>query len=221
MSKKTNMVALLVIALFVSWSIGGPTRADDHYYMLIFGVQGQPNRPRFSHTFATFVKAAHADEFPKGAKLEVHTISWMPATLEVAPLRRRPETGKNLDLAASIDWARSVNAQITMWGPFAIKKELFDKAKAQEQLLEGGKIGYIALDGGHRGNGASNCVHAVSDIVPEPMLNTGTAHGNAASQMVLRHLSGFIEKEQGDYSWLIERLGLKDAKIHVADSRLR
>src|SRR5262245_43543326 len=170
--------------------MGGPTGSDDHYYMAIFGAQGQPNRPRFSHTFATFVKAAHVDDFPKGAELEVHTISWMPATLEVAPLRRKAEPGKNLDLNASLAWAKAVNSQITMWGPFAIKKELFEKAKARVQLLEGGKLGYIALDAGHRGNDASNCVHAVSDILPEPTLEAGMAYGNAASQMVLRHLSG-------------------------------
>ena len=44
------------------------SRADESYYVLIFGSQRTPNRAKYTHTFATFVKVT--DEGPGGCSFE-------------------------------------------------------------------------------------------------------------------------------------------------------
>src|SRR3989442_4533854 len=96
---------------------------EGKYYMVIFGSVGGTAAPRTSHVFATFVKA---DGLDKNSKLEIHTISWLPETLNVAPVVP-PERGKNLDLPATMAWAKSLKSQIVALGPYEIKKELYDR----------------------------------------------------------------------------------------------
>src|SRR5687767_253582 len=101
-------------------------RAEEKYYMAVFASQGTPNLPRFAHTFAVFIKA-DAEQSGKDNKLETHCISWLPETLDVEPLRVKPERGKNLSLRETLEWARKNRFRVTMWGPFQIKKELYDR----------------------------------------------------------------------------------------------
>src|SRR5262245_51334833 len=89
--------------------------AEERYYVTLFSSQGEPNLPRLAHTFAVFTKATGGDDFPKDAKVENHTISWLPATMEIHPLRLAPEKGKNFDLAATVQWAKSLTARIVQW----------------------------------------------------------------------------------------------------------
>jgi len=112
------------------------------FYMMIFSAQRAWNRPKYTHTFATFVKARSAatDETrterglalnpcsPRGSPLETHTISWLAANKKVCSFRLWPEQGFNFDLAASLEWALSVQSRISMWGPFEIKSALYAQA---------------------------------------------------------------------------------------------
>src|SRR5690349_18163739 len=77
-------------------------RADRHY-LLIFGSQTQPKIPRYTHTFCTIVRVA--DPLPGCANLplEVHTISWLPATLKVRPFRLHAEPGHNFTLEETLN----------------------------------------------------------------------------------------------------------------------
>jgi hypothetical protein len=161
--------------------------------MVIFAYQGKPNLPRSAHSFAAFVKASEEKNRPiDGSRIEIHTISWLPATLNVQPLRLRPVHGRNLDLLETLQLAISQNADISAWGPYLIQKDLYDHVLAQIELLNSGQVSFKAIDRGFRPATASNCFHAISDILDGPPLDTGTAYGDAASEMVRDHLSGQI-----------------------------
>lgn len=183
--------------------------AEERYYVTLFASQGEPNLPRLAHTFAVFTKATGADNFPKDAKIENHTISWLPATMEIHPLRLAPEKGKNFDLAATLQWAKSLKARVVVWGPFETNEELFDLAKQRIADLNEGKWSFIALDNRFRGQGAVNCIHAVSDINPNVApLNTGLVFGEAASRMVVQHFQPYLKQPAATHPWLIEHLGV-------------
>ncbi len=194
--------ALAVLTSF-SWFIGSPARADDSYYLIVFGQQDRANRVEASHTFATFAKVT-ADR-----KVETHTISWMPKSMRVSVLAG-PEAGVNLSLKESLVAAPAVNAEISMWGPYRVKPELYELAGRQVARLQRGDIAYKAVDVRFRPDRASNCIHAVADLDREQgQLLTGAARGNEASQMVLKHLERWIVAPDDRGDWLVEQLGLK------------
>jgi hypothetical protein len=45
-----------------------------------------------------------------------------------------------------------------MWGPYRIRKDLYDRAAAQRAYLESGAVRYKAADTGYRSARVSNCV---------------------------------------------------------------
>lgn len=209
-----------VVAVVLTWLVLDAlprAEAEERAFALIFGAQAEPNLPRYSHTFATFVKtkdAPPADAPPAKAKLDVCTISWMPRRLDIQILSLRAEPGVNLDLAGSMQWARRVSARVTLWGPYEVQPELFEMAKRQADRLDSGAISYRAVDWRNRGIDASNCSHAVCDLdTTRARLITGSSYGNAASLKVLQHLSPHFLPSQKDHSWLIERLDLKNGDL--------
>jgi hypothetical protein len=132
----------------------------------------------------------------------------MPRSLDVK-LLRRSEEGVNLDLKDTLRHANAMKAEVSMWGPFRIKKELYERALRQEARLKKGDIAYKALDIRFRPDKATNCIHAVSDIdVDRGLLDTGTANGKDASYMVLTHLSRWIIDQHQQHEWIGQRLEL-------------
>ncbi|MBI2807495.1 MAG: hypothetical protein HYX68_21150 [Planctomycetes bacterium] len=213
---KNQFVLAGFVALAWFWLVPG-ARADDAYYMVIFAYQGNPKVPRLAHSFATFVKVPQdKDGKALTSRCEIHSISWIAATWNVS-LLRAPERGKNFDLPSTMRQASAVNAQVTAWGPYRIKKELYDKALAQIIRLESGKIAYKALDRGLRRDIATNCFHAISDLVDGPLLETGTAFGNAASEMVRDHLAPWIIDRKTTHRFLLEPLGLTKYTINYRE----
>lgn len=183
-------------------------RADELYYMIIFGQQGGANQLELSHTFATFVKATGDGPDKSKYGVDSHTISWMPRTLDVKALRR-PEEGINLDLKDTLRQAAASKAVVSMWGCFRIKKELFDRALLQVSRLGKGDIDYKVLDSRFRPKTAMNCIHAVCDIdTDNGLLPTGTSHGPNASILVLTHLSRWIIDVDERHEWIGQRLEL-------------
>jgi hypothetical protein len=183
-------------------------RADDAYYMIIFGQQDKTDRVDSSHTFATFVKTTGEGADKTKYALDTHTISWMPRSLDVK-LLRRPEEGVNLDLKDTLAHAKATKCKVCMWGPFHIKKELYDRALQQQARLQKGDIDYKALDLRFRPDAATNCIHAVCDIdTDKGLLETGSACGNEASYMVLKHLNRWIIDYDGTHDWIGQRLDL-------------
>jgi hypothetical protein len=197
----------------------GPGRAlvndkADNYYIMVLASQGDPPTARLSHTFACFVKAGGGPDDRK--ILETVTISWLPKSLNVVVARLLPEEGINLELLPTLKWARGLDTKVSAWGPHGIKKDLYDRAVKQKTRLESGAVRYRALDLKAIFNREENCncIHAVSDIAGDEILATGTAFGEAASAMVVRHFQSWILSPAETYTWVSDGVGLKKDSIH-------
>jgi hypothetical protein len=190
-----------------------PDSAGERYYVVLFAFQSEPNLPRFAHTFATFVKATGAGPDPRCYSVQTHTISWCPASREIRVARFCPERGANLDLPATLAWARSLGSWVTRWGPFEVHKELYDRAVAQEARLRSGAVQYKVLDCGLRPSEASNCIHAVSDLAGGALLDTGAAYGEEASCLVAHHLRRWMINPHLTHEWVYQRLGLEGVAV--------
>jgi hypothetical protein len=210
-----SISTLLVVA-------SAPSRAQepDHasYYMTIFSAQADSRDPRRTHSFATFAKAIGTGDSTKDSPIEVHTISWMPQSLDIVILRRRPEPGVNLDLESSLRWAASKGSHVSIWGPYQIDKQLYDRAVQQEARLNNGLVLYKALDRRFRPGTASNCIHAVADLdIDSGLLHSGQGRGDAASRQVAQHLKRWIINPEQNHSWVASRLGLTDQPVNRPD----
>jgi hypothetical protein len=228
-----NFLRFFVVLLFLGFSnssIGQTAKKGDSltaqkrelYFMIIFSQEGSGHEPWLSHTFATFVKATGTGSDRNQYRLEHHTISWLPASRDVRLLRLGPEPGKNFSREDTLRWARSLNVRISMLGPYQIQKELYERAVRQVQRLNQGKIAYKAIDGRFRPDVASNCFHAISDIdADNGLLQTGTAHGDDASSMVVMHLKRWLIRPEEVHDWVAQRLGVSDSGIvHLKMDRL-
>lgn len=183
------------------------TRAADTYYMAVFSSQTEPNLPRYSHTFAAFVHVAAGGVTP--CRVECVTISWLPQSLVLHPWRLQPEPGVNLGLEATIRWACSNNARISVWGPFQIKSELYQRAVSRALFLGSGAIAYKVIDYRFEPCRAVDCIHALSGVdMDRGILRSGTAHGDSASYLDLVHLSGWIVDPTTRHDWVLQQLGL-------------
>ncbi len=205
----------LLAALFFFLSIASsPCDAAERYYMLLFGSQPEPVAIKHTHTFASFIKATGEGNDPSKWKLELQDISWMPQSMRIRVLAITPEPGVNLSVAASIRWAESVGSKTSMWGPFEVKKELYDMAVVRAKELNEKKLSYLCNDRRLRGAGATNCIHAVSDLdTTQPPLPTGMQCGHEASETVYNHLKRFVLPEQDSNIWLCERLKLSPQNV--------
>jgi hypothetical protein len=178
--------AFLVAILFFSAS---QARAGENYYMILFAYEGSPNLPSLAHTFATFHKVT--DDGKDAPKIETQTISWLKANGTQPRLLAPPEPGFNYDLPRTLQTAMSTGSRITAWGPYRIDKELYDRAMAQIARLNSGQIAYKATDRSFR-PAATNCIHALSDLPGNAMLDTGTAYGTEATAMVRAFFTPWI-----------------------------
>jgi hypothetical protein len=205
--------SMAITALFVVAGVSRAQESDDaSYYMTIFSAQADSRDPRRTHSFATFVKAIGTGDSAKDNPIEIHTISWMPQSLEIVILRRRPEPGVNLDLESSLRWAASKSIRVSMWGPYQINKELYDRAVEQEARLNSGLVLYKAVDRRFRPGTASNCIHAVADLdTDNGLLHSGQGRGDAASSQVAQHLNRWVINSEQTHTWVASRLGLNDA----------
>jgi len=217
--RRTWGLLLLSAALLATTARATGADSTEHsYYMMVFATQSEPNRAKFSHTFASFVKVARPESTPDQPRLQVHTISWLPATLDVVVLNREPEAGVNLDLDSTLRWAMKRNERIIMWGPYKITPGLYDRAVAQEARLRSNTVLYKAVDRDLRPRTASNCIHAVSDISPEDgLLHVGTNRGQEASQSVVNHLRQWIINPEKTHVWLIDRMELRSYPIELRE----
>ncbi len=209
-------VAMVVLAASL-FSFAPSALADDaknSYYMMVFGSDGPGRQARMAHTFATFV---HVRQVGGGKpKIEAHTISWLPQSLRIVVLRRTPEPGVNLDLPKTLAWARELGATVSVWGPYQIQGELYERAITQETRLNSGKVLYKAVDDRYRPEQASNCIHAVSDIdLENGGLHLGQQWGQEASQAVAKHLSRWIIGPETVYPALFAELNVKDYPFQV------
>ena len=199
----------------------GTVRAGESYYVMIFGSQSRPKRLRYTHTWATFIKATGEGTDSNAYALEYNTISWLPSTLELRVLRPWPEPGVNLDLYQTLQAVFAKDESVTMWGPFIVRKDLYERSLDIQRIIASGAPRYRAIS--TSGNLlVSDCIHAVAAVDPDfgrrhyPLIRIGKpASRYLARQMMTRGPAKGIEQELYDNSWLIPRLALDRYPIDI------
>ncbi len=163
----------------------------ERYYMLVFGSERTLRVPRYTHTWATVVRTVEAPGCaPEVA--EVHTISWMPATLVIHPWQFKPEPGRNLGLHETVRMALGHREHVALWGPYEIHPRGYRRFLMQKAFMESGRVGYQCVDTvgeGADGTGC-DCIHAVTDMDPQFERNYYrlTRFGQAGSEFIVRQL---------------------------------
>ena len=113
---RTNITRRIAVgALVCAWIMVAPAvRADERYYMVVFAYEDLLNTPHEAHIRLPPLSRSHFENGsdPRDGQIERHTISWLPATLDVK-LLHRPEAGKNLGLRSSLQLGVSEGAAIT------------------------------------------------------------------------------------------------------------
>lgn len=214
-SIKARLVAFSVVVYL--FSVAPATKADE-YYMVLFAYQGAPNAPTQAHSFAVFFKVQNGPANDgDGVALEVRPLSWVNASGVTPRLLGPTEPGRILGLEATLQMAARSNYQITAWGPYRIDKELYDRAMAQIDRLNSGAVAYKMIDRRFRPGAAVNCIHAISDIAPGPLLDTGTAFGVPATGLIRNHFSRWILDEGAAHRKFAPSLGLDKYPIRYVD----
>jgi hypothetical protein len=212
MPQRRSLLALGTV--FFALLAGGAVQAQEAYYVLVFGSQRLPNNPDYSHSFATFVRAAWSRPAGTPPQLEVHTISWLPRDGPIRAFALLPECGQNLDLPTTLRYALAEGERISLWGPYQIRPELYQRALVQIQLLESGKVRYKANDIGYPTNRVSNCIHAVSSLVEGHRLHVVIpSWGETASYYIQQELRPWIIEPCRTHLWVAAALGLDSYPI--------
>lgn len=187
-------------------------RADERYFAIFFGSESKPWRPKYTHTWATVVKLTGEGTDLDRYQMEVHTCSWLPATLDVKVWRLRPEKGVNLDLHCTIATMLKNREEVSEWGPYEIRQQGYEKALQQIQRLDSGVVRYRAVDGLSKSRNISNCFHAISDLDPNssrrryPLLMAGDEVTYDIIERIHEVRPDIRQSPLGE--WLDHRLGL-------------
>jgi len=196
-----------------------PVVSPDRYFVLVFGAESSPKRAKYTHTFFTIVKATPNLDAENTYKLEVHSISWLPSSLNIRVIKLRPDCGVNLDLHRTIRFCRSNGECVVMWGPYelnpTIAVEFYNKTLKQIARLNSGRVLYKAIDPdyGAASTYISNCIHAVTDLdglARRSSYDEIQNFGIAASAQLARRLTGSGRVDWTvTHDWLIDALDLR------------
>lgn len=206
-------------ALVALAAAGSPARAGEAHYLLVFGSQCVPNNPNYAHSFATFVRATWPGDPCKDLSLEAHTISWLPVNLAVRTGALCPEPGHNFTLEETLKQVLMDGERVSLWGPYPIQPELYQRALRRIAKLESGEIRYKANDAGYNSARVSNCIHAVTTIFDGPRTRVlSPGWGEVASYAItLRARPWFLEDTHQD--WVAVGLGLSAYPIIYRELR--
>ena len=218
---RSRFAALLLCALGVL-GVTRPAKAGDVFYIMVFGSESNPKQLRYSHTYATFVRATGEGPNPANYTLTAHTISWLPRSLDVRVGRVHPEPGVNLDFDATMRFVLNNHQTVTMWGPYLTTREIYNKSIEVFNKLNSGRELYRAIDGPFN-NKVSDCIHAVGEVDPQ----FGRRHyaldkvGKPASAFIAQQMvrRSRVDQSRIDNSWLIPRLGLTSYPIEYVGNQ--
>jgi hypothetical protein len=200
---------LVATAILLCGLAPGAARAEDLYYMMVFGSQQLPARAKYCHSFAVFVRAIEDVPGSRRYRLESHTISWMPVSYEIRLAALLPECGFNADLPTTFAWTRATCQRVSMWGPYQIQSDLYCRALEEEALLNSGDVWYKAIDTGYPTDFACNCIHAVSSIAGGYRMRVlSPSFGETASWYLTRRLSPWIIDCFQRHDWIAAALGI-------------
>lgn len=191
----------------------------ERYFVLIFGSQSTPKQAKYTHTWSTVVKVTGCDG-PGAPSVEEHTISWMPATLNIQTLSRRVEPGTNLKLHFTIEEMLRHDERVSVWGPYEVGPGFYHRFQVQKGFMESGRVGYQCIDSigeaARDGNG-SDCIHAVTDMDPQYARDRYplSYFGESASRHIVHqiHIRPIIICPEQDHGWLLPLLGLEKYPI--------
>ena len=199
--------------------LANSARADDFYYVAVFGSQTVPADPNYSHTFAAFIRASGEGPCPASFTVEdCFCISWLPANLIIRTRSLLPECGHNFGLHETIKYALKNDERISVWGPYRIDQKLYDNARRQIGVLESGEVRFKPVDTGYPTDRVSNCIHAVSSCADGYRLRIlSPGFGDTASWAVTKRFRPFIFNTDETHEWVYSYLGLQDYPIHRRD----
>jgi len=209
---------LLLLATILCGLAPESAQAETFYFMTVFGSQHQPPLGDRVHSFATFVKATGTGDDWNQYRLEVHTISWLPETMDIKIWRMTPEPGENFGLFKTLDWALSDGAAVQKWGPYQISCDTYRRALHRIGILNADLITYQAIDPLFRTE-ISNCIHAISGIDPYdararyPLIRVGFSASRHIVDVFASH--GMILDSQANHCWLDRRMGLHRYEIET------
>jgi hypothetical protein len=177
----------------VAARLGQSPNTEKRYFIVPFAYQDQGNNPESAHSFLSVLRVLGGGKQPSRTPgfrrgrfairdFETFTISWLPHDFDSNPRLRVFEgvgslvvpqmnkcpvfVGKNFRLDQTLKLAVNVKNAVGMWGPYEIRKEVFDLAVQRKQLLDRGTIGYRADDRLYRKDRvAINCFHAMAGPV--------------------------------------------------------
>jgi hypothetical protein len=205
---------------FARWSAAlallvclGSARADT-YYVVVFGAETKPPRPKYSHSWATFVRLPGGcpcgAPAPNGGPAEWFTISWLPCKVQLTPNTPFSEPGRNFGLHDTMDICLSQCEYVSAFGPYEIKEELWCRAQKQKCRLESGEVRYKLIDWVRNPNRTSNCIHALTSFNTEnKRLRIGrTNFGDVASWYVIDSYYRWLCCEHRVECWVADILGL-------------
>jgi hypothetical protein len=186
----------------------------ERYFLLIFGSQSTPKQPKYTHSWACVAKVTGCGG-PGAPTVDEHTISWMPASLDIQPLSFCVEPGVNLALHFTIEEMLRHDQRVSVWGPYEVSPGFFYRFNVQKGFMESGRIGYQCIDSvgeaGRTGHGC-DCIHAITDMDPQFDRNEYplTYFGESASRNIVRQVQTrpIIICPDADHSWLLPLLGL-------------
>ena len=185
----------------------------ERYFLLVFGSQTCLLHPKYTHTWATVVKATGCDG-PGTPKIEQQTISWLPTTLNIRVWSLCVEPGTNFDLHFTIEEMLRNRERVSMWGPYEVRPGLAYRFGVQKAFMESGRVGYQCIDTvGEAAHGTGcDCIHAITDM--DPLFDRSryplAYFGDAASLNIVRRIQTrpVIVCPEADHSWLLPLLGL-------------
>lgn len=193
--------------------------AGEDYFMLMFGAQTVPSNPKYSHSFATFVRVCWVGDgpCPVNPTIETHTISWLPTTMNVRVCACCPECGTNFDLHTTIRWCQRNCMRVSMWGPYRICPDLFYMALKEEALLQSGQVRYKAIDMFYESDDVTNCIGAVDSVVRGANVEVPLPEwGEVASWQLLQECVPYIVSQAPVY-WVGSAIGLDQYPIIYRD----
>lgn len=191
-------------------------RADEAFYIIVFGSQSSPKELRLCHTWVTYVRVARGG--PSGDRLlSVHTISWVPASRDVHVFAAHPEPGANLTLDQTLAFVLPQGQPVDVWAPMQIGPELYTSSVAQWRGLQRREALYQAID--RPGDDVYDCIHANTALDPRfglghyPLIDTG----KSASEHIVREIGarGRYFDPHEDATWILAALGLGRYPVHV------
>jgi hypothetical protein len=193
--------------------------SGERFYITLFASQTSPRIPRLTHSWGTVLRVVDQGE-GKPPLVESHTISWLPATLEIHPWSFHTEKAVNLDLHATLRSVLAKGEHVSQWGPYECRPNLYYRFLVQNEFLDNGSIGYQAVDtvgeSARTGNGC-DCIHAMTDMDPRlsrnqyPLIRIG----DSATRFIVRECRrrDVLINPGQTHAWLNAYLGLDSYPI--------